>query len=239
MQNDAKNFQFENTKDSILGVTSSVAKEKFIQLGYSAEDFYEHFPCFIGARAIGRFLSLYECYQKTLGIAGHIAEVGVFRGAVSLFFAKLTLLYEPCALTQVHAFDWFNLDQEEQLAACGHPYDEPYERIRQLVDVQGLQRYVLLHRMDVRSELGQFFEAHQHLQFKLIFMDAGSYDVVAAALRELWPRLTPGGIVVFDQFNHEVAPGETRAVKELLPPGTVIRTFPNGWMPNAYVVKQG
>lgn len=237
MQDDASSFQFENTKDSLLGTTSSAAKEKFLQLGYSAEDYYEHFPCFIGARSIGRFLSLYECYQKTLGIAGHIAEVGVFRGAVSLFFAKLTLLYEPCSLTQVHAFDWFNLDQKEQMAACGHAYDEPYERIRQLVDVQGLQRYVLLHRLDVRHELKPFFEAHSHLQFKLVFMDAGSYDVVAAALREIWPRVTTGGIVVFDQYNHEVAPGETRAVKELLPSGTVIRTFPNAWMPTAYVVK--
>jgi predicted O-methyltransferase YrrM len=106
-----------------------------------------------------------------------------------------------------------------------------------MVNVQGLQRYVLLHQLDVRSELKEFFQRHPHLQFRLVFLDAGSYDIVAASIREFWPRLTPGGVMIFDQFNYEVAPGETRAVKELLPSDKVIRTFPNGWMPTAYVVK--
>jgi hypothetical protein len=233
----ASSWQFENTKDSILGTVSAAAMEKYRMLGYSPEDFYEHFACFAGARTISRYLSFYQCYQMTLGIAGHMAEVGVFRGGISLFLAKLALLYEPTALTQVHGFDWFNQDQGEQIQACGHPYDEPYERIRDLVDVQGLQRHVLLHPMDVRTELAPFFEQHSHLQFKLVFLDAGSYDVVAVSIREFWPRLTPGGVMIFDQYNYEVAPGETRAVKELLPQDKVIRTFPNGWMPTAYVVK--
>jgi len=230
-------WRFENTKDSILGVPSTAAMEKYRALGYSPEDYYEHFPCFIGARGLSRYLSLFQCYQMTLGIAGHMAEVGVFRGAVSLFLAKLSLLYEPVALTQVHGFDWFSENRDDQIQACGHPYDESYERVRDLVAVQGLQRYVLLHRLDVRTQLKWFFEEHSHLQFRLVFLDAGSYDVVAASIREFWPRLTPGGIMIFDQFNYEVAPGETRAVKELLPPDKVIRTFPSGWMPTAYVLK--
>jgi hypothetical protein len=39
------------------------------------------------------------------------------------------------------------------------------------------------------------------------------------------------------KFNHEVAPGETKALKELLPADVVIRAFPHGWMPTAYVIK--
>jgi hypothetical protein len=42
--------------------------------------------------------------------------------------------------------------------------------------------------------------------------------------------------MIFDQFNHELSPGETRAIKEFLP-GTKIQTFPFGAMPTAYVVK--
>jgi hypothetical protein len=175
----------------------------------------------------------------TLGIAGHMAEVGVFRGGVSLFLAKLSLLYEPHSITQVHGFDWFRAPTAEEMSATpdGFNYYEPYERIRDLIGVQGLQRYVLLHRLNVVTELQGFFEKNSHLQFKLVFLDAGDYDTVARSLREFWPRLTPGGIVIFDQFNHEVAPGETKAVKELLPPDAVIRTFSHGGMPTAYVVK--
>jgi fused signal recognition particle receptor len=39
------------------------------------------------------------------------------------------------------------------------------------------------------------------------------------------------------RFNQEVAPEETKAVLDFLPPETVIRTFPHGWMPTAYVVR--
>ena len=42
--------------------------------------------------------------------------------------------------------------------------------------------------------------------------------------------------MVFDQFNHELGPGETRAVREFLPDAK-IKTLPFTWMPTAYVVK--
>lgn len=232
-------FQFEETKDTPLGSTTTAAAGKFVQLGYSAEDFYNQFPCFVSAKTIARFCSFYNCYQMTLGVAGHIAEVGVFRGAVSLFLAKLSLLYEPHSTTQVHAFDWFREPKEIDLASSGgrFTYYEPYERIRNMIAVQGLQRYVLLHRLNVVTELEAFFKAHSHLQFRMVFLDAGDYDTVARSIREFWPRLSIGGIMIFDQFNHEVAPGETLAVRELIPSDAVLRTFPHGGMPTAYVVK--
>lgn len=236
---DGYEWAFEETKDSPLAVLSGAARKKYLDLGYTREDFYEHFPCFVGAKTLARFMSLYQCYQMTLGIAGHMAEVGVYRGAASLFLAKLSLLYEPHTTTQLHGFDWFRepTARDLEMTRQQYQYYEPYERIRDLVAVQGLQRYVLLHRMNVITELENFFSEHPHLQFKLVFLDAGEYDIVARCLREFWPRLTNGGVVIFDQFNHEVAPGETKAVKDLLPADAVIRTFPHGGMPTAYVVK--
>jgi len=232
-------MRFEGTKDTPLGMPQAEAVALFKRLDYQSEDFYENFPCFVGAKTLARFLSLYECYKSTLGIAGHIAEVGVFRGAASIFLAKLTLLYEPHTFTQVHGFDWFRQPPADEPAVSSgqQTYYEPYERLRQIVDAQGLQRHVLLHRLNVITELEGFFREHSHLQFKLVFLDAGEYQIVARALREFWPRLANGGIVIFDQFNHEVAPGETQAVRELLPQDAIVRTFPNGWMPTAYVVK--
>jgi hypothetical protein len=56
------------------------------------------------------------------------------------------------------------------------------------------------------------------------------------SLLHFWERMTPGGSVIFDQYNMDIAPGETRAVREVLP-HAVMRTFPNGWMPTAYVIK--
>jgi hypothetical protein len=207
-------------------------------LNYEVEDFITYFPCFTGHLTLARYLSLYDCYQKTLGLAGHIAEVGIYKGGALLFLTKLTQIYEPNTLTQVHGFDWFqgnNPSEKEKNIVSGSDA-ESFERLTTLIKAQELENTVLVHKMDVTKELDDFFEKYPHLQFKIVFLDAGMYEVVKACLPHFWNRLVKGGIMIFDQFNFEVAPGETKAVTEFFK-DKEIRTFPNGWMPNAYIVK--
>lgn len=236
---DTTNFKYELLKATPLGSIPDDIKAMIHLMGYSEEDYYEQFPCFLGPRQIARFISFLECYKMTLGLAGHMAEVGVFRGAVSMYLTKLSMLYEQNSITQVHGFDWFRPPEGNEEPGSPAGYYEPYERLQKLVNIQGLQSYLFLHKMNVVEDLKGFFEAegNKHLQFKLVFLDAGSYEIVSTCIREFWPRLCNGGVMIFDQYNHEVAPGETRAVRDLLPSDAVIRTFPNGWMPTAYVVK--
>ena len=212
--------------------------QQILDLGFETTDYIHHFPAFAGHLTIARFLSLYEAYKMTLGVAGHIAEIGVYKGAGSLFFAKLMKLFEPESLTLVHGFDWFEgarITEEERFVEDGE-CREDYERVMDLIRIQGMDNTVLIHRLDVTRDLKQFFDENQHLQFKLIFADCGIYEVVRATLVHFWPRLTSGGLMIFDQFNHEVAPGETRAIKEFMPDAK-LRTFPFGWMPTMYVEK--
>lgn len=233
-------FKFEATKDTgPLGRITENAVQNFERLHYRSDDFFNHFPCFTSAKNISRFVSFYECYKKTLDISGHIAEVGVFRGSASFFFAKLGLLYEPQGLTQVHGFDWFKEPEGYNGQAFLDPasYYEPFERISSIIDIQGLQTHLLLHRLNVLTELEGFFKENDYLRFKIVFLDAGDYGIVEKCIKEFWPRLSQGGILILDQYNYEVAPGETLAVRDLLPEDAVIRTFPNGWMPTAYVIK--
>lgn len=212
---------------------------QILSLGYEPSDYIHQFPAFIGHLTLARFVSLYETYKMTLGVAGHIAEIGVFMGAGSLFFAKVSKLFEPETLTQVHGFDWFRgaqITEEEKYVADGE-CTEDYERLISLIRAQGLDNIVRIHGLDITADLPEFFAEHSHLRFKLIFVDCGIYDVVASTIKHFWPRLTAGGIMLFDHFNHEVAPGETRAIDELLP-GAKVRTFTFGWMPTAYIVKE-
>jgi hypothetical protein len=212
--------------------------DEILNLGFDTQDYLHHFPAFIGHLTLARFISLYEVYKMTLGVAGHIAEIGVFKGAGSLFFAKLLRLFEPETLTLVHGFDWFQgakVTPEEKFVKDGE-CTEDYERLAKLIAAQELQNIIHIHNLDLTKDLELFFSENSHMQFKLIFVDCGIYDVVAATIQHFWPRLTPGGIMLFDHFNHEVAPGETRAIRELLPHAKM-RNFSFGWMPTAYVVK--
>ena len=213
--------------------------QRIKNLDYTFEDMIEHFPCFVGHMTLSRFIGLYELYKKSLGVAGHIAEVGVYKGASFLFFAKLIQIFEAESLTQAHGFDWFEgagTDDIENKVELG-TYKESFERVQELISAQQLEHIAFIHKLDVTKELKPFLDKYKHLQFKLVFLDAGLYNVVKTSLPLLWERLTPGGILVLDQYNHELSPGETLAVREILP-NVKVKTLPNIWMPSAYIVKE-
>ncbi|MBO4643358.1 MAG: class I SAM-dependent methyltransferase [Alphaproteobacteria bacterium] len=203
------------------------------------EDFMHDYTAYIGHMALNRTLTIYELYKKTLGIAGHIADVGVYKGASSLLFAKLIKIFEPEALTLCHGFDWFEGTKKSandpDLVIDGG-YKTSYEEVSKLVEMQGFSNILKIHKMNLITDCPAFFNKYKHLKFKLIMMDAGLYEVMKAAIPYFWQRLVPGGIMIFDQYSHEFAPGETMAINEILP-DAVVRTLPNSWMPNAYIVK--
>jgi len=235
---DYKEGEFESVKFARRRPDYQAAEAQMLSLGYSPQDYLHHFPAFVGHMTLWRNLTLYELYKKTLGISGHIAEVGVYKGSTSLLFAKLVEIFEPESLTLVHGFDWFKgtkPSEDEKLLIEG-TYLEDEQRLRELVRLQKLDHVLKIHRLDVAQELDAFFADHAHMRFKLVFLDAGLYAVVSSAIRAFWPRLTPGGLLVLDQYNHELAPGEVRAVAELLP-NERVKTIPNSWMPNAFIQK--
>lgn len=235
---DHKEAKFETRKFSGRKAAYYEGLAEILSLGYEKEDLVHHFPNFVGHMTLSRFLALYELYKMTLGVAGHIAEAGVYKGAGTLFFAKLTQIFEPESLTLVHGFDWFEgskVTAEEPNIIEGS-CKEDYTRVMSLIRAQRLDHIAHIHKLDLRTGLDQFFDENRYIQFKLVFLDAGLYEVVKSCLRNFWPRLTSGGVMIFDQFNHELSPGETRAIKEFMPDAQ-IRTLPFGWMPTAYVVK--
>lgn len=212
---------------------------KILDLGYEKADLLHHFGAFAGDLTLNRLFTLYEFYKRTPGIAGHIAEVGVFKGSGSLLFAKLARMFEPCSLTMVHGFDHFGGIDDDTDALLqvpgGDSSDE--DKLRELIRLQDLDNTVKIHNLDVRKDLPNFFERHLHLRFRLVFIDSGTYTVTKAAIENLWPRLNVGGIMVFDQYCNEVAPGETQAIHELLP-NEKIQNSVGSWMPSSFIVKE-
>lgn len=214
--------------------------QEILGMGIPPADLIHHAPAFAGHMNLGRYLALYEAYKMALPYTGHIAEAGMWKGTCTLLFAKLVRLFEPETLSLVHGFDWFQgarvQGAEATLVEPG-AYAASADWVRKLVSVQGLDDIVRIHDLDLAKALPAFFERHPHLQFKLVFLDCGYYDVVKACIEAFWPRLTPGGLLVLDNLNHETAPGETQAVRELLPHSR-IRSFGFAFQPTSYIVKE-
>ena len=205
----------------------------------SIEDLIFHSTTFIGHMSLNRILALYELYQLSAQIAGHIADVGVYKGGSSFLFAKLIKIFESESCTLCHGFDWFKGQvvgsNDSPLTETGG-YQSDQKQLSELSKAQNLDNILKIHNLDLRSDTNEFFKANSHLRFKLINMDCGKYDVVKSCLPHFWDKLNKGGIMIFDQYSHEHAPGETLAIHELLPE-IEIRSLPNGWMPTAYTIK--
>ena len=201
----------------------------------------EEVGAYIGDLSLIRILTFYELYKLIGNIPGHIAEVGVFKGSGSIFFAKLMKIFEPNSIFMVHGFDWFEgsvspSKKDSDLVYTGG-YKNDYESVKKLIKAQDLSKILKIHKLDLRKDLKLFFNSKNHLMFKLVFMDAGHYEVMDQSIPLFYKRLTPGGIMIFDQYSHELAPGEVSAIKKHLP-NAELQCFPWGWMPNAYFIKK-
>ncbi|MBI5590633.1 MAG: class I SAM-dependent methyltransferase [Deltaproteobacteria bacterium] len=240
MQHDPIKTKYEYLKHNNLRPQYESGLNGILGMDISKQDLIHHFPAFIGHQTLARQITLYEAYKMTLNVAGHIAEVGVNLGFGSLLFAKLTKIFEPNSLTLVHGFDWCQgaepTAEEEHVIARGS-YCTPEHKIREIVKVQGLENIVHLHNLDASKDLPSFFKDNNHLQFKLVFLDCGLYDVVSECLKHFWNRITPGGVLILDHYSFELAPGEMRAIRDVLP-HVKWKQFPFGWMPCAYAVKE-
>lgn len=231
--------KFEYTKFQKLRDSYNDGIDNLSEMNFDFKETIEDFPRFSGHMSIGRYLTLYELYKKTSGISGHIAEVGTYKGTSLLWFTKLVQLFEPNSLTQVHGFDWFKGTGEDsvELKIEKGSYSYEYVDLLKVIKYQGLENNCFVHKLNVVTELEEFFYKNSHFYFKCIFLDAGFYDVVKKSIEILWPRLNKGGILILDQFGHELSPGESMAVKELLP-DEKIETLNNSWMPTAYIIKK-
>lgn len=239
MQHDPTKTKFEYLKHHNLRPQYEAGLKGILEMDFSKEDLIHHFPAFIGHQTLAREIVLYEAYKMTLEVAGHIAEIGVNLGFGSMLFAKLTKIFEPNSLTLVHGFDWYQgavpTDEESHVIKKGS-YHTPEEKVRALVKVQGLDNIIHMHNVDATKDLPDFFNTNPHLQFKLVFLDCGIYEVVAESLKHFWARLTPGGMLLLDHYSFELAPGEMRAIRDVLP-HVKWKQFPFGWMPCAYAIK--
>ena len=233
--------EFESSKFSHLKAPYQKSLDVIKGLGYETEDYLHYFPAFAGHLTLIRYLTLYEGYKQVLDVSGHIAELGMYKGACSLLFAKLVKIFEPNALTQVHGFDWFRgsegLNEKESEHISEDAYCESLDRVQSLVTAQSLDNILKIHDMDLASEeIEAFFNTYPHLYFKLVFIDAGIEKVLRRCLPLFWNRLTKGGMVIFDHYSFDLAPDEAPIIQEILP-DIEIRAFPNGWMPVGYAIK--
>jgi hypothetical protein len=88
---------------------------------------------------------------------------------------------------------------------------------------------------DVNETVPEYVAEHPELRIPLLNIDVDVYGATKTILKELYPRVVSGGVVLLDDYGK--FPGETKAVDEYFADEDVsIRRLPNIEEP-PYIVK--
>ena len=184
------------------------------------------FSLYCGIQTLGRVLALSSLLDRVRGVPGHIVELGAWRGATTLLFAKWLHLFEPHSPKVVHAFDlwdegfkaeqWTPQDNPAAASQYAGTYQGNLEIIYQMLALYHLQDNVVLHQGRIEQTWPAFLMAEPGFKVSLALLDVDLYAPTYAALTGMHDRLSLGSLLIFDEYGHVDWPGETRAADEFL-----------------------
>ena len=196
---------------------------------------------------IRKLLVRYELFKMSLDVPGDIVECGVFKGVGLMYWLKLLRIFAPAAHKRVIGIDTFSsfpgslLPYEERAAQAylGEAGSEGVEAsaILEMVRATGFERQVELVMGDVQETAKQYVADNPGFRISLIHLDLDTYAGTKAALENLYPLVSRGGVIVLDEYGVR-GWGESDAVEEFFSGVDVdIRSVPFSHKPTAYIIK--
>ncbi len=149
---------------------------------------------------------LYSLANQARHLVGEFWECGVYKGGTALMLAKVVSTAKGKKLRLFDTFEGMpatdpNLDYHRE----GDFSDNSLSAVRQRV---GCDRFVEFHPgliPETFSDLGSKYIAFAHV-------DVDIYQSVLDCCEFIYPRLSPGGILVFDDYGFPSCPGARAAV---------------------------
>jgi hypothetical protein len=151
--------------------------------------------------------NIFRLAEQVTKIEGDMAEVGVYRGG------SARIICEAKAGKRLHLFDTFEGMPEANSSIDRHQQGDFSET--SLEDVKGyLSGYD-----DVMFYKGLFPESARDLLarpiwFSFVNLDVDLYESTAAGLREFYPRMSRGGIILSHDYRSISCPGVKQAFDE-------------------------
>lgn len=207
----------------------------------TVEERLESFPRYARRKTITRFITLYELFKLAQPVKGSIVECGVLRGFGLMSWAHLSAVLEPANLMRrIYGFDSFDgfpavgpLDANPlKTASPGELRADSFEELSKIINIYDQDRFlghvekVRLIKGDVVETVPRFVKENPHVVVSLLFMDVDLYEPTKTVLTQLVPRMPKGAVLVFDQLDNPIWPGETLALLDTLGVGKLeLRRF--------------
>lgn len=243
-----------------LSLDTSIEKKLdslFKENDISALEALKLFPVFARRTWLKKFLAHYELFKMSHEIPGDILELGVFKGSSLFSWANFLEIHNMGdRQKQVFGLDNFKgfnkLTPEdgkedknvEKIAGGFNPGESAYSLLKEATNIFDQDRFIpeksrlIIEKRDVETDLKDFLNEHPGIRISLLHFDCDLYKPTLNALKLLWPLVSPGAVVIFDEYSIKPWEGESKAVDEFFSKKTVkLKKF--NWSPNpgAYLIK--
>ena len=162
-------------------------------------------------KLVAKLYSKFHFLEMVQDIPGDIAELGVFKGSGMAAWMKAQEVLSDAWRT-VWGFDIFDASQlSKSLSGQDRSmmdslfdsrrfdpnnYEEYLKNVLPTLSVTPFQ----IVKGDVRATLREVLQRSPGLRFSLVNFDLDVAEPTEIALDLIWPRLVPGGILIFDEY---------------------------------------
>lgn len=225
-----------------------------------SDDIYEAFNKFIFSsdiKLIGKLLHRFKFFMETRHLPGDIVEVGVFKGSGMATFVKFLEVFMPNSNKKVIGFDIFDTDessfilQTKDTEIDRNSMETVYSKVEgselSLESVQNrlesisanISDKVKLIKGDVQETMPKFLQDNPGFRASMIYIDVDIERPTYHALVNLWDRLLPGGIILFDEYEYHLFSESVGVAKFLKEKGVKYNLKSTDWFaPTAYLRKE-
>ena len=213
---------------------------------FSPFDLYDQFLAKSSIDRFQKILARYEIFKMAMDVPGHIVECGVFKGAGIYTWAKLQEIFKPHNDQSIYGFDFF---EQSRKVASKHSGDSKViydhaknwasrKEILKNLKLQGINsNNVKLIAGDVVKTSKEFASKNVGLRISILYLDLDVYEGTLECLQNLYPLVSNGGLVVFDEYAYPQL-GESNAVDQYFNGKNLrLKSFPWAKTPTAFLIK--
>jgi hypothetical protein len=220
-------------------------------------DVYNIFNDFIFSsdiKLLGKLLHRFQFFNQIKDLPGDIVEIGVFKGSGIATFSKFVEIFSPNSNKKIIGFDIFNthkadiiLDKDNKIdkesMQCVYSKVDNNEltlkKVKERLEKMNIDKKYILVEGDVEESIPNFIKENPGLRISLLYIDVDLERPTYYALKYLWDRILPGGIIIFDEYEYHKfseCVGVEKFLKEFNLPYELKST--NFMAPTAFLVKK-
>jgi hypothetical protein len=190
----------------------------------------------------------YELYKLSEDVPGDILECGVFKGTGHIFWLKLLKIFDSNSLKKVIGFDTFGdfpkstLNFEKATAKkfqveAKFNSKNLFKIISDKIEKINLESRSALVKGDIIKTSKKYVKDNRGFRISLLHLDLDTYEGTKHALNNFFPHVSPGGVIVFDEYGSR-GWGESEAVDEFLNKKKLkLKKIKFSSKPTAYLIK--